>query len=736
MLPIRPDQQHGVAQATRPKLGRAAARSCAADWPSAPVSSSASSCPDQRAPTPWKPPAGSRARRSMPFVRIAPDDTVTVLSKHIEFGQGTYTGLATILAEELDADWRQVRVDVGAGGRSPLTPISPSASRAPAAAPRWPTPGRRCARPAPRPAPCWSPRRPIAGACRQLRSTSKTASSTTGQRTVGELRRAGRGRSGADSARKADAQGSEGLPLIGKKHLPRVDVPAKSDGTAVFTLDRAAGAHRPRRPAAALRRHGQVVRRHRRQEGERRGRRGAGADRRRRAGRELLGRQERARRAGVEWDDRRPRRAAASELFAEYEALCEEPGMQARSDGDARRRCPARPRCSRPTTSSLSSPTRRWRPLDCVIQLGQAIVRGLGRLAAADRRPGRGRPASGCAREGVGPPSWRRQLRPPRHAQTPTSPARRRSIAKASADARPGQAGVDPRRRLRGGSYRPLYVHRLRAGLDAGGKLVAWDQRSSASRSSPARPSSGLVQTASTRPRSRARRPCPTASPTSGRACTPRRSGVPVCGGARWATRTTASRTETFSTSWPAPAAATRSTADCELLAIITRDLRGARARAPTRPDGASPRPPAGARRRASTSRSSPSSPRWPRSARQATGCPRSSAWSAPSTAASPSIPTTSRRRWRAASATASAPRCTTRSRSRRASPGQQLPRLPQPAHPRDAEGRGPRRAVGRGADRRRRARSAAHRPGRRQCLEDPHRPLGAASTFHSSIEC
>ena len=33
------------------------------------------------------------------FVRIAPDDTVTVVAKHIEIGQGSHTGLATILAE-------------------------------------------------------------------------------------------------------------------------------------------------------------------------------------------------------------------------------------------------------------------------------------------------------------------------------------------------------------------------------------------------------------------------------------------------------------------------------------------------------------------------------------------------------------------------------------------------------------------------------------------------------------
>ena len=45
------------------------------------------------------------------FIRIAADNTVTVISKHLEMGQGTYTGLATIVAEELDAAWSQVRVE-------------------------------------------------------------------------------------------------------------------------------------------------------------------------------------------------------------------------------------------------------------------------------------------------------------------------------------------------------------------------------------------------------------------------------------------------------------------------------------------------------------------------------------------------------------------------------------------------------------------------------------------------
>ena len=45
------------------------------------------------------------------FVRIAPDDTVTVIIKHIEFGQGPNTGLSPLVAEELDADWGQMRAE-------------------------------------------------------------------------------------------------------------------------------------------------------------------------------------------------------------------------------------------------------------------------------------------------------------------------------------------------------------------------------------------------------------------------------------------------------------------------------------------------------------------------------------------------------------------------------------------------------------------------------------------------
>ncbi|MCC2664868.1 MAG: twin-arginine translocation pathway signal protein, partial [Geminicoccaceae bacterium] len=49
------------------------------------------------------------------YLRIAPDNTITVLSAHMDGGQGIYTGIATLVAEELDADWSQLRVEGAAG---------------------------------------------------------------------------------------------------------------------------------------------------------------------------------------------------------------------------------------------------------------------------------------------------------------------------------------------------------------------------------------------------------------------------------------------------------------------------------------------------------------------------------------------------------------------------------------------------------------------------------------------
>ncbi len=58
----------------------------------------------------------AQAAKSQPltpfaFVKISPDDTVTVIANHSEMGQGIYTSLPMLLNEELEADWSKIRVE-------------------------------------------------------------------------------------------------------------------------------------------------------------------------------------------------------------------------------------------------------------------------------------------------------------------------------------------------------------------------------------------------------------------------------------------------------------------------------------------------------------------------------------------------------------------------------------------------------------------------------------------------
>ena len=45
------------------------------------------------------------------FIRIGTDDRVTVIINHSEMGQGSYTSLSQLVADELDADWSKIKVE-------------------------------------------------------------------------------------------------------------------------------------------------------------------------------------------------------------------------------------------------------------------------------------------------------------------------------------------------------------------------------------------------------------------------------------------------------------------------------------------------------------------------------------------------------------------------------------------------------------------------------------------------
>jgi isoquinoline 1-oxidoreductase beta subunit len=117
--------------------------------------------------------AGPASAEINPFVRITPEGVVEVVIKHFETGQGTTTGLATLAAEELDADWQRVTIDFAPADNERyrnlffgVTGTCSSACREPAARRRLPTPSCSTARPVLPPARSWSPPRPRPGACR------------------------------------------------------------------------------------------------------------------------------------------------------------------------------------------------------------------------------------------------------------------------------------------------------------------------------------------------------------------------------------------------------------------------------------------------------------------------------------------------------------------------------------------------------------------------------------------
>ncbi len=97
------------------------------------------------------------------WVVVNPDNTVVVRVAKIEMGQGTLTGLAQLVAEELECDWANVTWSYPTPGENVTRdrvwgPSAPSAARASAPRRKW------CARAARRRGPCCSRLRPTAGA--------------------------------------------------------------------------------------------------------------------------------------------------------------------------------------------------------------------------------------------------------------------------------------------------------------------------------------------------------------------------------------------------------------------------------------------------------------------------------------------------------------------------------------------------------------------------------------------
>jgi isoquinoline 1-oxidoreductase beta subunit len=161
---------------------------------------------------------------------------VTVIAKHLEMGQGAYTGIATIVAEELDADWTTVRVqsapaDVKLYANSVLGNLQGTGGSS-AMANSWMQL---------REAGATARAMLLAAAAKQWRVPVQELTVDNGVvYDAAKKRRATFGSLVKTAAlpvpNTVELKDPKNYKLIGHR-VARVDVPAKCDGTAQFTLD-------------------------------------------------------------------------------------------------------------------------------------------------------------------------------------------------------------------------------------------------------------------------------------------------------------------------------------------------------------------------------------------------------------------------------------------------------------------------------------------------------------------
>ena len=413
------------------------------------------------------------------FVRIGTDNTVTVVVKHLEMGQGTYTGLPTLVAEELDADWSQIRA-VGAPadakqynnlfwgpaqgtGGSTAIPNSyeqmrkaGAAARAmlvAAAAEKWKAPAS------------------------EIRVSKGVVSWRDRRATFGQL--------AADAAKQpvpADVQlkDPKDFVLIGKP-ARRTDARAKSNGTALFTQDvklpgmLTAVVLHPPRFGAKLKSFDAA---------KAKGVKGVQevvafstpvSD-----GIAVLAKDYWTAKQGrdaltAEWDESNAFRLGSAEIMSQYKALAATPGLSARKDGDAEA---ALKNAARTLEASYEFPYlahAALEPMNCVVQLSaegceiwngeqfqtvdQAVVAQLLGL----------KPEQVKLNQLYAGGSFGRRANPKSDFVLEAA-----AIAKAIGGKAPVKLVWSREDDMRAGFYRPMYYHTLQAGLDGQGNLVAW----------------------------------------------------------------------------------------------------------------------------------------------------------------------------------------------------------------------------------------------------------------------
>ena len=413
------------------------------------------------------------------FLRIAPDNSVTVIVKHVELGQGTYTGLPMLVADELDASWSQIRVEGapadakrygnlfwgGAQGTGGSTALANSfeqyrqagaAARAmlvAAAAERWKV------------------------APESITVKNGVVSSSGRKATFGELSAAAAKQPVPASPTLKDAKD---FVYIGKG-APRTDSKAKSTGTATYTQDvkladmlTAVVAHPPRFSAKVKHFDASAVEKI------------AGVRYvvqipsgiavvatnfwTAKTARDQL---------KIEWNDDTGFKYSSADIMTEFKRLAAKPGAIARNDGDA---AAAIDKAARKLDAAYEFPYlahAAMEPMNCVVRLDadRCEVWNGEQFQTGDQ-------AAIAAVVGLKPEQvFIHQLFAGGSFGRRANPQSDYVVEAASIAKEIGKRGVPVKLvwtredDMRGGYYRPAYYHVLRAGLDAQGNVTGWQHR-------------------------------------------------------------------------------------------------------------------------------------------------------------------------------------------------------------------------------------------------------------------
>jgi isoquinoline 1-oxidoreductase beta subunit len=423
-------------------------------------------------------PAAGAAFAPNAFLRIGADNSVTVIAKHLEMGQGSYTGIATIVAEELDADWTTVRVE-----------------SAPADAKRYAnlvfgtlqgTGGSSAM------ANSWNQLRDAGGKARAMLMTAAgnewkvPVTELSVEKGViyhaGSKRHATFGSLVGKAAAlpvpdKVALKDPKDFKLIGRQ-APRVDVPAKVDGTAQFTLDVAM----PGLLVALLKRpplFGGTVKTF--DAASAAAVPGVVKVLQVPAGVAVVARNFWAAKLGrdalkVEWDDTKAEKRSSAALMEEYRRLADQPALSARKQGEA---VPAIQGAAHKVSASYEFPYLAhapMEPLDAVVKLtpNACEIWAGDQFQTIDQ-------SNAAKTAGLDPSQVSIHTLFAggsfgRRANTRSDYiVEAVSIAKAfGAEGTPIKLQWTREDDLHGGLYRPMYFHKLEAGLNDKKELIGW----------------------------------------------------------------------------------------------------------------------------------------------------------------------------------------------------------------------------------------------------------------------